>query len=176
MPLHFEAYRRTFAEAGIALAEDDFYPHVGGNASETIPKFLRGRACATPIAALHARKKELLDDVLATTPLPVLATAQLLDAFLGHVKIGLASSGSRRGIDNMMRRLDWHRYFDAIITAEDAARGKPAPDLYLTCAQRLGVDAGQIQTFEDTDDGVAAATAAGMRCFDVRNAASKNAR
>jgi HAD superfamily hydrolase (TIGR01509 family) len=176
MPLHFEAYRRTFAEVGVTLSEDDFYPNVGGNAAETIPKFLRGRPCKTPVATLHARKKELLDDVLTTSPLPVLATAQLLEAFFGHVKIGLASSGSRRGIDNMMRRLDWHRFFDVIVTAEDAARGKPAPDLYNTCAARLGVDAAHIQTFEDTDDGVAAATAAGMRCFDVRTAVGKKAR
>jgi HAD superfamily hydrolase (TIGR01509 family) len=58
--------------------------------------------------------------------------------------------------------------FDALVTIEDVDRGKPAPDLYLLALNRLNVDPAECVAYEDTDEGVAAATSAGIRCIDVR--------
>jgi beta-phosphoglucomutase-like phosphatase (HAD superfamily) len=172
MPIHFEAYRRAFAKGGVDLAPDDFYPHIGGRARETIPRFLRGRPCSLDVDAVHREKKSALDDLLRTAELKVLDTAVVLESFVGLVPVALASSGSRPGIETMLARLGWTRWFNAIVTGEDAERGKPAPDLFLLAAQRLRVDAASCVVFEDTDDGVAAAVAAGMKVFDVRRAAA----
>ena len=168
MPIHFEAYRRTFAEAGIELVPGDFYPHIGGKASETIPKFLRGRPCAQSVAELHARKQAFAVELLASEPIAVLATATLLQAWHGAAPIALASSGSRSGIEIVLDRLGWRALFDVIVTGGDVAHGKPAPDLFLRAAEQLGVEPARCLVFEDTDDGVAAARAARMAVFDVR--------
>jgi len=174
MPLHFEAYRRVLAEVDVELSQADFYGNIGGNARETIPKFLRGRPCRLSSEEIHTRKKAVVSELFESSPIPVLETARLLDAFSGHFKTALASSGSRMGIEQILRRLDWMDRFDVIVTGEDRARGKPFPDLFLLAAQKLGVEPSRCLVFEDTDVGVAAGRQAGMRVFDVRNAAAKS--
>jgi HAD superfamily hydrolase (TIGR01509 family) len=168
MPLHYEAYRRTFAEAGVELTEADYYGNIGGTWRETVPKFLRGRACAWTPEELHDRKQAAVLSVLETAEIPQLEAARLLPLLAGRVRMAIASSGSRTTIDLVVGRLGWRHYFDAIITGEDVANGKPAPDLFLLAAQRIGMYPAQCIVFEDTDDGIAAAIAAGMTTFDVR--------
>jgi HAD superfamily hydrolase (TIGR01509 family) len=58
--------------------------------------------------------------------------------------------------------------FDAVVTVEDIERGKPAPDLYLVALDRFQVAAPDCVAYEDTDEGLAAAKAAGICCIDVR--------
>lgn len=168
MPLHFEAYRRVLADEGVELTAEDFYGNIGGNARETIPKFLRGRACALSVAEIHARKKTLVEQIFAEAAIPVLETAKLLPVFAGRMPLALVSSGSRPGIEIVLSRLDWQRYFAVVVTGEDAARGKPSPDLFLLAAEKLAIAPTTCIAFEDTDAGVEAAAAAGMRVFDVR--------
>jgi len=171
MPLHYRAYRQVFAPYGIDLTEEDFYPKVGGKWTETIPKFLRGRSCPLTPDEVHDRKKMIAEQLLTTETVPVLDTALLLPLLYGRVKMAVASSGARIGLDAAIKRLDWNRYFDAVIAAEDVARGKPAPDPFLLAAQRMNVPPEQCIVFEDTDDGVAAGKAAGMSVVDVRRTA-----
>jgi HAD superfamily hydrolase (TIGR01509 family) len=171
MPLHYEAYRRVFAAMGLELAPGQFYGAIGGTASETIPRFLAGRAATLSVDEIHARKKTVFAELLRAAALPVLEAAKLLFLLRPLMKIGLASSGSRPGIEMMLERLGWADFFDTVVTGEDVSRGKPAPDLFLLAAGRLDTPAADCFVFEDTDDGVAAAQAAGMSVFDVRLAA-----
>jgi beta-phosphoglucomutase-like phosphatase (HAD superfamily) len=176
MPLHFEAYRRVLAELDIVLSADDFYANIGGNARETIPKFLRGRHCPYSTDEIHARKKEMVNRLLVESPIPILETAKLLPVFSRRLPMALVSSGSRPGIEIVLARLDWEQYFSVVITGEDAARGKPSPDLFLLAADKLNVPPGTCIVFEDTDAGLEAARGAGMRPFDVRATLAASAR
>jgi beta-phosphoglucomutase family hydrolase len=176
MPLHYEAYRRTFAEVEIDLTPEQFYRNIGGRAQETIPKFLGGRTAPRTIEQLHARKQQIAVELLHSAELPVLATAVVAEFFRGRAPIALASSGSRSGIDVVLARLGWLEHFDAIVTGQDVSRGKPAPDLFLLAAERIGVAPGDCLVFEDTDDGVAAGRAAGMAVVDVRRAPAPSLR
>ncbi|MEX2113435.1 MAG: HAD family phosphatase [Pirellulales bacterium] len=176
MPLHFQAYREVLAAVDIELTSEDFFPNIGGNARETIPKFLRGRPCALSVSEIHARKKMRIGELLAEGPVTVLETAKLLDAFSGHLAMGLVSSGSRPGIDVVLDRLNWRWHFGTIVTGEDAVNGKPAPDLFLLAASRLGVSPERCIAFEDTDAGIAAANRAGMQAFDVRRTEAPSSR
>jgi HAD superfamily hydrolase (TIGR01509 family) len=58
--------------------------------------------------------------------------------------------------------------FQAIVTADDVALGKPAPDIFLEAARQLGVDPKSCMAFEDANLGIQSATAAGMLVCDVR--------
>ena len=167
MPVHFEAYRRAFADVGMKLAPADFYPVVGGSARETIPRFLRGRDPGIGVDELHAIKKRHAVELLARG-VPTLATAGLLPLLHGRVPLAVASSGSRSGVDLVIDALGWRRYFATVVTGEDAARGKPAPDLFLLAAARIAVEPWACLVFEDTNDGVEAAQRAGMSVIDVR--------
>jgi len=168
MPFHYEAYRQVLAEVGLGLSEEAFFAAIGGNARETIPKFLAGRPCSLSVAEIHARKKECVQRLFTTEPIPVLETARLLPVLSEKYPLALASSGARPGIELILRRLDWSRYFQAVVTGEDTPHGKPAPDLFLLAAAQLAVPPENCLVFEDTDAGVEAGRRAGMTVFDVR--------
>lgn len=170
MPLHYEAYRQVFSSVGIELTAEGFQAAIGGNAREAIPKFLAGRNCPLSVEEIHSRKKTLAAQFFAERPIAVLASAALLPVLIGKYKLALASSGSRPGIEAILKRLDWQKYFDVVITGEDAKQGKPAPDLFLLAAERMSVTPEACFVFEDTDAGVEAAQRAGMGLFDVRRA------
>jgi beta-phosphoglucomutase-like phosphatase (HAD superfamily) len=172
MPLHFEAYRQTFAEMHLTLTSADFYENIGGAAREAIPKFLRGRKAPWPIENIHHRKKQVFANLLQTDPVRPLPASELLPVLFNRVPIALASSGSRPGITTILTALSWNTFFAAIVTGEETEHGKPAPDLFLLAASRLNVEPRHCLVFEYTDDGVAAARNAGMKVIDVRSMTS----
>lgn len=172
MPLHFEAYQRTFHEMGLELTHADFFRNIGGTAMETIPKFLGGRPTTWTTAEIHERKKSALAQILDDRPLAPLPISNLLPLLYGRVPMAVATSGARPGVTKMIARLDWTRYFAAVVAAEDVRHGKPAPDLFAEAARRLGVDPRRCLVFEDTDDGVAAGRNAGATVIDVRATAA----
>jgi len=169
MPLHYEAYRCAFAECCQAdLTEEQFFATSGGTAREVLPKLLLQVGSDVPPDVVHSRKKHLLRELLDRADIPVLETAKLLPLLAPHLKIAMASSGSREGIEIMLERLGWTQWFDVVVTGEDVRRGKPAPDAFELAAERLGVAPERCMAFEDTDAGVGAARSAGMEVFDVR--------
>jgi beta-phosphoglucomutase family hydrolase len=170
MPLHYEAYRQVFAELGLELTRRDYFENIGGKASETIPRFLRGRTVPISNEEIHKRKKAIVLQLLAVVPVTTLESARLVPLLRPHIKIAIASSGSRAGIEMVLGRLGWSSLFDAVVTGDDVVQGKPAPECFLKAASLLGVEARACLVFEDTDDGVEAARSAGMDVFDVRRA------
>jgi HAD superfamily hydrolase (TIGR01509 family) len=78
-------------------------------------------------------------------------------------RLGLASSSNRPLIDTVLDVTGLGQYFAATVSSEEVARGKPAPDVYLEAARRLGVDPTRAAAVEDSPGGIRSAKAAGMR-------------
>ena len=85
------------------------------------------------------------------------------------LRIGLATSGHRRYIEIALRELGLTNAFDAIVTGDSVARGKPAPDIFLRAAELLDVSPAACIVVEDAPHGIAAAKAAGMFAVAVPN-------
>ena len=83
------------------------------------------------------------------------------------MKLGLASSGMRRHVDLSLAETGLAGSFDAEITGDDVTQGKPAPDLFLGAAAKLGAEPADCVVFEDAPAGVAAGKAAGMPVIAV---------
>ena len=84
--------------------------------------------------------------------------------------LGLASSSNRELIDLALELLGVEHLFTATVSSEEVARGKPAPDVYLEAARRLGVDPTTAAAVEDSHNGILSAKAAGMRVIAIPNA------
>jgi HAD superfamily hydrolase (TIGR01509 family) len=84
--------------------------------------------------------------------------------------LAVASSSNRPLIDAVLERSGLDRCFRATVSSEEVARGKPAPDVYLEAARRLGVDAARCAAVEDSHSGIRSAHAAGMRVVAIPNA------
>lgn len=89
------------------------------------------------------------------------------------LRVGLASSGIRDHVELSLREAGLDGMFTIEVTGDDVNRGKPAPDLFLLAAERLGVEQGRCAVFEDAPAGVEAAVAAGMRAVCVPNEKSR---
>jgi len=94
---------------------------------------------------------------------------EVVRALADHWPLGLASSANRPVIDLVLDRAGLSGCFRATVSSEEVARGKPAPDVYLAAAARLGVAPGACAAVEDSANGLRAAAAAGMRVVAVPN-------
>lgn len=88
----------------------------------------------------------------------------------GEFPLGLASSSNRELIDTALEQAGLAPYFAATVSSEEVAHGKPAPDVYLEAARRLGIDAKRCVAIEDSHGGIRSAKAAGMRVVAIPNA------
>jgi HAD superfamily hydrolase (TIGR01509 family) len=88
----------------------------------------------------------------------------------GHWPLAIASSSNRELIDVVIEAGALTELFRATVSSEEVPRGKPAPDVYLEAARRLGVDPTSCVAIEDSHNGIRSAKAAGMRCIAVPNA------
>jgi HAD superfamily hydrolase (TIGR01509 family) len=102
--------------------------------------------------------------------LPALPGArEAVERLAARWPLGLASSSNRELIDLALRLLGVEHLFAATVSSEEVARGKPAPDVYLEAAHRLGVEPTHAAAVEDSHNGILAARAAGMRVLAIPN-------
>lgn len=83
--------------------------------------------------------------------------------------LAIASSSNRELIDVVIEAGGIAGLFRATVSSEEVPRGKPAPDVYLEAARRLGIDPERCAAIEDSHNGIRSAKAAGMRCIAVPN-------
>jgi HAD superfamily hydrolase (TIGR01509 family) len=83
--------------------------------------------------------------------------------------LAIASSSNRELIDAVLAATPLGPLFELTVSSEEVARGKPAPDVYLEAARRLGVEPDRCAAIEDSHSGIRAAKAAGMRTLAIPN-------
>jgi HAD superfamily hydrolase (TIGR01509 family) len=163
MPLHYRAWKRLVAELSGVFPEELFYQW-GGKPTEQILTLLRddhGLQVPDMHAAAHRKEEYFLELIHEVRPIDaVLQIAQRLH----HVApLAVASGGFRRYVERTLEVIGIQHLFDAVVCAEDYARGKPYPDPFLEAAKRLKVPARECLVFEDSPLGLQAADAAGMQ-------------
>jgi HAD superfamily hydrolase (TIGR01509 family) len=84
--------------------------------------------------------------------------------------LAVASSSNRSIIELVLDRAGVAGLFAAVVSSEEVARGKPAPDVYLEAARRLGIEPGRCAAIEDSSNGIRSAHAAGLRVVAIPNA------
>jgi HAD superfamily hydrolase (TIGR01509 family) len=92
---------------------------------------------------------------------------ELVARLRGRLPLALASNSPRRLVDAALATARLTDVFDVIVTSDDVALSKPAPDIYLLVCQRLGVEPAHVLALEDSAAGVASAKAAGLACIAV---------
>ena len=86
----------------------------------------------------------------------------------GRRKLAVASGGWKRVVMQSLEAIHCADLFEIVVGADDVARGKPNPDIFLEAARRMGLTPGECLVFEDAELGFQAAKAAGMALVDVR--------
>ncbi|TVZ92758.1 HAD superfamily hydrolase (TIGR01509 family) [Streptomyces sp. BK340] len=168
-PNYYEATRQTLAEHGVpgfTWAEHENY--VGISTLETVA-VLRERygLHATVDELFHATNRRYLELARAGThAYPEMRKfVELLAA--EAVPTAVASGSSPEAIEAILAGTGLDAFLRIAVSADEVAHGKPAPDVFLEAARRLGADPVDCVVLEDAAPGATAAHAAGMRCIAV---------
>ncbi|MFG2820545.1 HAD family hydrolase [Kitasatospora sp. NPDC048365] len=152
------------AEFGWPLTEQDVVERFIGRSTASIGEQVAERLGAAAAAAWGRRFEELHRERVDAGLRPVDGLPEALDAIA--LPTCVASSGSHEKMRHTLGRTGLYDRFEGrIFSSTEVARGKPAPDLFLHAARRMGVDPAACAVVEDSAPGVAAARAAGMRAF-----------
>jgi HAD superfamily hydrolase (TIGR01549 family) len=167
MPLHWRAWQAITGRHGILFPEDRFYS-LGGVPSRDILKILREEQnlILDPLAVAKEKEEEYLK-IMAHAG-PIQEVVSIAHDHAGKLPMAVASGGTKHVIEKVLQQLSIRDLFSAVVTSEDVVRQKPAPDIFLEAARRIGVAAEFCRAYEDTDLGLQAIRAAGMDAVDVR--------
>jgi beta-phosphoglucomutase-like phosphatase (HAD superfamily) len=167
MPLHWRTWQVIAQRHGFSLPEERFYA-LGGVPSRDILKVLSAEQDLSLDPRAVAREKEAEYLPLIAQVEPINTVVGVARENYGKIPLAVASGGTKRIIEQVLDHLDIRHLFTAIVTSEDVLNQKPAPDIFLEAARRLGVPPQCCRAYEDTDLGMQAIRAAGMQAVDVR--------
>lgn len=168
-PVH-QAWSEVYAEHGERL-ELDFWVTLIGRASNThdpLGELERRLGRSLDRERLTIRRRVRERELVEAQPVRPGIREWLAEAGRLGLGLGVASSSTREWVGGHLRRLGLDGW-QVIVTREDVARAKPAPDLYLAAVAALGVAPAEAIAVEDSAPGVASAKAAGLACVAVPN-------
>ena len=169
-PYHLKAWQKAFREKGVDFTEDDFRRNFGKRNDSIIKNTLGSQIAQDEIEAIARRKETTYRRVARerVTPLPG-AIALMKSLMERGFKMAIASSAPIANIRLITRELGIGDFFQAIVTGQDVAKGKPSPQGFLLAARRLGVAPANCIVIEDAIAGITACQRAGMHCIAVTN-------
>ena len=165
-PLHEAVMQSLLGECGVTTATGLL--HVGMTTRESFTLLCRDLGLPLDPVELDARYTARVIPLLRerATPLPGVPDVPRALKARG-LRLAVGSSSRVEVIEATLAGLAVRALFDVVVSAADLPRGKPAPDVFLEAAKRLGVAPEACVVIEDSERGVQAARAAGMRCVAI---------
>ncbi|NLW56577.1 MAG: HAD family phosphatase [Firmicutes bacterium] len=170
-PWHLEANRELCAELGFKLRMEEYANFIGKSSSEKWTYFKTKYDLGPTVPELVERENrkniQMIPDNgegLIKGVLPLLQTLQERG-----VGCGVASSSPLAYIEAVLEKYKLYPFFQAVVSGENMAKGKPAPDIFLHTAKLLGAHPEHCVVIEDSEHGVQAAKAGRMKCIGFKN-------
>lgn len=168
-PLQLLAANAVLGRFGFELSEEENAAYLGMDDAAFFSAVIEKHGLDADPAALSAEREKEVLALIEKGVLPQPGVPELIAGLkMRGYPMAVASSSPRAVVDAMLAELGVDRSMDAVVTADDVERGKPAPDLFLLAAEKLDVDPAECMVIEDALHGVRAARAAGMVPIAVR--------
>lgn len=172
-PLYHEGFNIVLRPLGHEVTSQE-YEQIMGNSVEAAWEWVIGRfKLTTPPEQFYAAYDEAVLDLLAQPVEPLPGARETIARLKSiPVPVGLASASLRQWVDATLAGIGLADEFAVTVSASEVEHAKPAPDLYLQAAEKLGVPPDECIAVEDTLTGVTSARAAGMYVVQVRAAST----
>lgn len=172
MPTHYRAWREALKEHGAPpeiFRWAEFTAHGGMAAVDIVRDLNASYGLSMQPETVAERKRTLYAHHLLTERLPVIPeTVELVQQLKrSGIPYAIGTGSALPGALATLRSAGLEGLFTLIITPDDVAHGKPAPDIFLCAAEHMGVAAADCVVFEDAEPGLQAAQAAGMAAVRV---------
>jgi beta-phosphoglucomutase family hydrolase len=166
MPLHYIAWKQALAEWGCDYPEDIFYQQGGLPIREIIAQLNQLHSLSMPVEQVARRKESIYYSLLPQlTPVP--EVLEQIESAHQTIPFAVVSGSTRDSVVKSLEATHLLDKFAVLVCAGEYARSKPAPDPFLLAAEKLNVPPHECLVFEDTDLGIQAATAAGMKSVRI---------
>ena len=175
-PLWRRAMVKGFGNKGILFTEEDCRKTTGMRFKEVTEIWIKHHnpVNVTPLQ-LENEVMEILIDLINKEGNIIEGVEEIFNhAKKEKLKIGLATSSSHRLMDVVLKKLNLENKFDAAVSAEFMINGKPHPEVFLFCADKLQIPPTECLVIEDSVNGVIAAKAAQMKVIAVPDAEHKH--
>lgn len=173
-PYHFKADIDTMAEYGV-IKDQKFYESFAGTLTADRMRTLKEMfGLDAPVEEMTIKRENMILDIMGKEDIkPVLGIPEFLRSIKEKVlTTAVASSSDYKLINLILDRLKIAKYFDSVTSGSDVKRGKPSPDVFLLAAERIGIEPAECLVVEDSENGVKAAKAAGMKALGYINPTS----
>lgn len=169
MPLHYRAWNRAMQHAGLKQElDEDFFYSLGGMPTRRVAKvFADHYGLQIDVEAVFHKKEALFLELKSEMKLIEAVVAFARKGAAQGLPVSVASGGPRDIVRHTLELMHLDQLFPVVVTPEDVAHGKPAPDMFLLAAKKMGVPAARCLVFEDAEPGIQAAEAAGMKWVRV---------
>jgi len=166
---HELSWERLAEREKLPLPAGHFQRSFGMKNERIIPNLLNWTTDPAEIKRLSWQKEEFYRQIVRETGIQALPGVREFLERLDAASIPriIGSSTPRENIELVIELVGLRRYFQQIIAAADVIHGKPDPEVFLLCSQRLGCPANQCVVFEDAHVGIEAARAAKMKVVGV---------
>lgn len=166
-PIHFLAVNEAMRPLGLEMAAEWYFARVGLTPEALFAEYERVHGVKIDTAELSLRYGPIFTANLERAK-EVAEVAEVARANFGNVPMAVASNGHRKNVLATLEATGLISLFETVVSADEVAKGKPAPDVFLEAARRIGVLPADCIVFEDSDEGLEAARKAGMRSRDIR--------
>jgi len=167
-PIYWDVTRALARQFGATVADATLRRMMGRGGLEAMGIFASacGLAAASP-AGLLAQREALMIARYAAGVEALPGLRQIVDRFCGRLRLAVATSSPRKFTDVLLPSLGVADLFDVVQTGDDVQHGKPAPEIYLKCMERLGVAPADCAVLEDSTAGALAGKRAGAYVIAV---------
>jgi HAD superfamily hydrolase (TIGR01509 family) len=168
-PNYYEAGRQVLAEYGVpGYSWADHERYVGISTLETAGIWKREYGLAASVTELFEAKNRRYLELARAATRAYPEMRKFVELLAGEgVPMAVASGSSPEAIEAILAGTGLDAFLHTVVSADEVERGKPAPDVFLEAARRLGAAPADCVVLEDAAPGVAAAHAAGMRCVAI---------
>jgi beta-phosphoglucomutase family hydrolase len=165
MAFHTQSWVTFFRRRGRDIDADEFFRTTAGRQGKEIIRSHLGEDLPdAEVATLNHEKEAVYRELYAPHLKAVAGFDDLVaDARSQGIALAVGTAAPPANVDFTLGGLDLRRHFDTVVGAQDVARGKPHPDVFLEAARRCGALPQNCIVFEDAPLGVEAARRAGMR-------------
>ena len=168
MSAHFEAWCHALTLHGAAgvLREDVFFAMGGRPSTDIVAELNDEYNLKLDPESVALAKREVFLKRLGSISL-IDEVAAFADSLRGRVPMAIATGSNRMVVEKTLQALGVSDWFDEVVTSDDVAEGKPAPDIFLHAARLLGIEPQKCLVLEDAPAGILAAQRAGMQVLTI---------
>ncbi len=162
---HWESWRVVAKEDGVDFTEEAFWATFGMVSDVIVARYWGANPPTDPaeIAAIVDRKETAFRESVPTHTTPIAGAVDFIRYLAERgVKIAVGASAPRENVEHILRWLGVRELFgDRVVAGDEVKNGKPAPEIFLTAAKKLGVPAENCVVIDDAKNGVDAGAASG---------------